>query len=190
MILLGAQNGRATGKPPHVFPVDPGAVVAATIAIVLTVAVRAALPGFETHVLSAGAARLAAFFSCSHVLSTEAGYALPNASVPVVVSAACSAADFYVLLATLTAWQLTRARWPVVLAGAIAVTAALPLTVFVNALRIVAVAGAHRWIIPHFPPTYAALVHMATGVAVFLPALIAANLFLETYGLRHAPSRR
>jgi exosortase/archaeosortase family protein len=58
----------------------------------------------------------------------------------------------------------------------------VPVTLFVNALRIVAVAHAHHWVISRLPASYDAFLHLLTGASVFLPALIALNLVLELYG--------
>jgi hypothetical protein len=52
----------------------------------------------------------------------------------------------------------------------------------INALRIICLVQAHRWIIPLLPDHYFAFAHMLIGVAVFLPALIALNALLELYG--------
>lgn len=60
--------------------------------------------------------------------------------------------------------------------------AALPLTLMVNAVRIVALRQAHQWIIPRLPAAYGHFLHMLAGVAVFLPALIGLSLLLEFYG--------
>jgi exosortase/archaeosortase family protein len=67
--------------------------------------------------------------------------------------------------------------------------AAVPVALAINALRIVAVAQLHRWILPRLPETYGPFLHMLTGVAVFLPAFILANLLLENYGHSHTAPR-
>lgn len=136
-----------------------------------------------------GAARLVSLWSGTARLPTAEGWALPLTSTPVIVTAACSATDFYVMVATLLSWHLAR-RWPrdggAAAAVASALIIALPLTLLVNALRIIAVAAAHRWVIPRLPPAYDAFLHLLTGAAVFLPALILLNLTLESL---HGPLR-
>lgn len=105
-----------------------------------------------------------------------------------MVTEACSATDFYLMTTALLGWHLaTRLRWPLALAGAVA--AAIPITVLVNALRIIAVAQAHRWVIPRMPDAYENFLHMLTGAAVFLPALIVLNLVFEYYGRPSDSSR-
>lgn len=104
---------------------------------------------------------------------------------PLLVTAGCSATDFFLMTAALLGWHFALrakrlARLPA--AGMAAVAAAVPVTLFVNALRLVAVAHAHSWAGPRLPGTYGAFLHMFTGAAVFLPALIGLNLILETYG--------
>jgi exosortase/archaeosortase family protein len=74
-------------------------------------------------------------------------------------------------------------------AGVAALAGAVPVTLFINGLRLIAVAHAHRWVIPRMPEAYGAFLHMLTGVAVFLPALIALNLIFEIYGRSRTPSR-
>ncbi|MET0261524.1 MAG: archaeosortase/exosortase family protein [Rariglobus sp.] len=135
----------------------------------------------ENTVFIGGAAQLASLLCGSPTVKTAEGWVLPLAEVPVIVTAACSATDFYVMTAVLLGWHLAK-RTGRVFAVIGAMLAAVPLTLAINALRIVAVAQAHRWAIPHAPEAYEKSLHMLTGVAVFLPALIALNLIFETYG--------
>lgn len=135
-----------------------------------------------------GAARLASLFSGAAAVRMEDGWALAIAGQPVLVTEACSATDFYLMTVVVVGWHLAlRMRWPLAAAGAVVV--AVPVTLFVNALRIIAVAQAHRWVIPRMPEAYEAFLHMLTGAAVFLPALIVLNLIFEHYGhARNSPS--
>lgn len=138
-------------------------------------------PNVVGTVFIGGAARLAGLVSGAAAVPMEAGWALVIAGQPVLVTEACSATDFYLLTTVVLGWHFaSRLRWPLALAGAVA--AALPVTMFVNALRIVAVAQAHRWVIPRMPEAYEAFLHMLTGAAVFLPALIGLNLIFEYHG--------
>jgi exosortase/archaeosortase family protein len=91
------------------------------------------------------------------------------AGQPLLVTTACSAGDFFLMTAALVA--------------------AVPLTLFINALRLIVVAHAHDWVIPRMPEAYGAFLHMLTGAAVFLPALITLNLIFETYGRSRSASR-
>jgi exosortase/archaeosortase family protein len=102
--------------------------------------------------------------------------------VPVAVTAACSATDFYLMLVALLAWQLVRRNRPAWFALPAALLVALPLALVVNGARIVAVAAAHRWVIPRLPDAYGPFLHMLTGAAIFLPSLILLNLLLERHG--------
>lgn len=172
------------------------------------------LPSLELGLFAAGSARLASLFTGQPVLRVENGWMLPHADLSIVVTAGCSATDFFLMVATLLAWRLmekTRTRTAAMahssasletppnvglasirqgltpwllspaglraLGGAIlgGLGIALPLSIFLNSLRIVVVAQAHRWFIDHFPPSYGPLLHMAVGVAIFLPSLIALN---------------
>ncbi len=147
------------------------------------------MPSLELAVFARGAAQLAGVLTGSPVLPRDAGWLLPAAPEPIAVTAACSATDFFLMLAALLGWQLARTRLPALPALVAAVVVALPLTLFVNALRLVAVAAAHRWFIPLLPATYSAFLHLLVGAAGFLPALVACNLALEFHA-RHRPTPR
>lgn len=54
----------------------------------------------------------------------------------------------------------------------------------INALRVLSLGQAHHWLIPQLPEAYSQAAHLAVGVGVFLPALIALNLVFEIYGNR------
>lgn len=143
------------------------------------------VPWLEADIFIAGAARLAGLVSGAAVERAADGWTLAFAGQPLLVTAACSATDFFLMTAALLGWHAARrvdrpALFPVAAAGAL--LAAVPLTLAVNALRLVAVAHAHRWVIPRLPAACDAFLHMLTGVAVFLPALIALNLLLEYHG--------
>jgi exosortase/archaeosortase family protein len=147
------------------------------------------LPTFEFQVLARGAAGLTALLCGSPVLALDEGFALPAAHVPVIVTRGCSAADFFCMVATLVSWHVarrTRSPWATLPVGLVA---AVPLTIFVNALRISTVALAHRWIIPQFPEAYASFLHLTTGAAVFLPSLIALQFLFDTHARRSAATR-
>jgi exosortase/archaeosortase family protein len=139
-------------------------------------------PTLEIEVFARGAAGLAGLLSGSPVLRHDAGWMLPSGELPVLVTATCSGADFFLIVAALVGWHLGRQRVRTTGAIIAGLATAVPVAVFVNALRIVAVVQAHRWVIPRLPEAYGAFAHMLTGVAVFLPALIALNILFETHG--------
>lgn len=141
-------------------------------------------PGLETTLFARAAARGAGLLCGSPVLRVAEGWQLPAAQTPLLVSAACSGTDYFLIVAALLGWRLARSGRPPWLAAPIAVVAAAPVAIAVNALRLAALAQAHRWFIPLVPETYAHYLHLLTGVAVFLPALIGLHLFLE-YHERH-----
>jgi len=99
-----------------------------------------------------------------------------------VVTEACSGTSFFVMVAALVGWLVGKHFRYTAVACLMAMVGALPLAIAINAVRIVAVTQAHRWVIPHFPESYGSFLHMLTGMAAFLPALIALNLAFETYG--------
>ncbi|MFT3782260.1 MAG: archaeosortase/exosortase family protein [Nibricoccus sp.] len=88
----------------------------------------------------------------------------------------CSGVSSY--LKEIAGAATTVCLWRVV----VGVLGALVLAITANGLRVAAVVQAHRWVIPHFPDQYRGALHLATGLAVFLPALVGVNLLLEKYG--------
>jgi exosortase/archaeosortase family protein len=145
------------------------------------------IPSLELALFAGGSARLASLFTGAPLLRVEEGWALATTGMPVVVTAACSATGYFLMVAALLGWQF--ARRGMSLGGAVVsgLIIGLPLSIAVNSLRIVAVMQAHRWAIPLLPEAYGSFLHMLTGVAIFLPALIALNLLLEYHG-RHRPT--
>jgi exosortase/archaeosortase family protein len=139
-------------------------------------------PQAELEWFARGAASLAALLTGAPVARVEQGWLLAGAAQPVVVSELCSATGYFVVVAALLGWRLAQIRGAFLPALAGAMVAAFPVTLAVNALRVVAVIQAHRWVIPKFPAAYASFLHLLVGVGVFLPALIALNLLLEFYG--------
>lgn len=157
-------------------------ILTASAAALLGVLILHLLPALELGVFARGAARIAGCLAGTAVQPSAEGWLLSGTAVPVAVTAACSATDFYLMLVTLIAWQLGRRSRPVWFALPAALLAALPLDLLVNALRIVAVAAAHRWLIPRLPDAYGPFLHMLTGAVIFLTSLMLLNLLLERHG--------
>ncbi|MEY2878545.1 MAG: hypothetical protein RLZZ15_925 [Verrucomicrobiota bacterium] len=67
-------------------------------------------PTLELDLFSRSAATLAALFTGSPVQRVAEGWALPAAAAPVVVTAACRAVDFFLMVAVLLGWRLGRTR--------------------------------------------------------------------------------
>jgi exosortase/archaeosortase family protein len=146
-------------------------------------------PALKTDLFAAGAARMAAVLLGTGV---EAG-AVPTlrfGELAVAVVPACSGTDFFLMTAALLGWRLARRNRGFAPALLLGVALAVPVTLLVNGLRVAAVAQVHRWAIPLLPERYAAFAHLATGVAVFLPALILLNLGLEYHVHRRRPAAR
>lgn len=139
-------------------------------------------PEIELEVFARGAARLVSGLTGTPVFRSDAGWIVPLAHAPITITTKCSAADFFVMVAGVIGFQLARRLTRPLPAMAVGLTAALPVTIFVNALRVVTVAHAHPWFISRLPAAYEPLLHMLVGAAVFLPSLILLNLSLETYG--------
>lgn len=151
-------------------------------------AVLALWPGLELDLLARAAGGCAALFSGGGVARAEPGWLFFAGDMPVMVTKACSGADFCVLVAALLGWQFARhgrgtprARVSAALAG---ILLAVPLSIAVNALRIALLAQAHRWLIPQLPAAYGPSAHLFLGVLTFLPALIGLNLLLESHANR------
>lgn len=145
------------------------------------------LPALELSLFAAGTAHLAGFFTGTPVVRITEGWLLPHPAFSVAVTAACSATDYYLMVAALITWQRSRHGQSPAPALLLGLLAALPPTLFVNALRVVTVTAAHRWLSPLLPSAYDAFLHLLTGVAIFLPALIALNLLLEIHGRSRSP---
>lgn len=156
------------------------------------------LPGLDHSLFAHGAARLASLLQPGSVWLVPEGWQIgpADAARPVVVTVACSATDYFLLIAALLAWRLAPRpgdgfSFPRTAGvAALALSLALPLTLMINALRIVAVVAAHAWLIPDLPAAYADFAHQLVGVAVFLPALLAIDLVLTVHAhhLRLRPS--
>jgi len=138
-------------------------------------------PSLGLEFFCRGAGWLAAVMTGCPMVRVENGWMLSAAS-PVVVTSACSGTTYFVLLAVLFGWHVQqRVRRSFVAVGA-AIACAVPTAVAVNGLRVAAVLQTHRWLYPLFPDSFRPFLHMLTGVAVFLPALIAINLACEIHG--------
>lgn len=146
-------------------------------------------PAWSFDGFARGAAHLVSFFTGASLYRGEAGWMVPIAGAPVSVTVACSATDYFLIVAALIGFQAVRSGIsPFVAAGA-GLAVAAPLTILVNAVRIITVAHAHPWFISRFPAAYESFLHMTTGAAVFLPSLVALNLVLEAYGRHRCPHR-
>lgn len=166
--------------------------LAPLLAFGAAIALTAQFPDATFRLFAGGAASLLKLLLALPVQAGPEGWWIgaDNWPRPVLITRACAAADYFTLLAPLLAWRLGQRfapsrPHPALLAGA-ALALAVPLTLAINALRIVAVIQAHRWVIPLFPPAYGDFLHLLAGVAVFLPALLLLDLALQSHA--HAPS--
>lgn len=190
MTVLARGHNPVSIRKLSTFP--PGPVLVALGAAGAGGVVFKLVPALEADLFVAGAARLAGLVSGVPAEAGADGWMLAFAGQPLLVTAACSATDFFLMVTALLGWHgaLRTPRSALLpVAGVAALAGAVPLTLFINALRLIAVAHAHRWVIPRMPEAYGAFLHMLTGVAVFLPALIALNLIFEIYGRSRIPSR-
>lgn len=160
-----------------------GAVAGGGIAVALVL-----WPAAEMELLARPAGWLASLFSGGGLIRTDQGWLFFSGELPVMVTAACSGADFCLLVAALLGWQYARlGRTPLLTpigTAFIGSVLAVPLSIGVNALRIALLAQAHRWLIPQLPAAYGASAHLFIGVLIFLPALIGLNLLLESHACR------
>lgn len=168
----------------------PGrAVLSGSIALGGAMALVRFFPAWELEVFARAAAWLTSIWSGAPIGREGAGWAVQLTDAPVVVTTACSATDFFLIVAGLIGFQIARARSRLATAAALGIAAAFPVTVFVNAIRILTVAYAHPWLISRFPAAYETFLHMLVGAGIFLPALIVLNLLLEIHGRhRHLPA--
>ncbi len=164
--------------------------LAPLLALAAAVALVSVFPAAAFSAFAGGAAHLADLFYAGSVERVAEGWRLAPASFPrpVLVTRACAATDYFVLLAPVVAWRLRPLLRGPVAAAALGLALAVPLTLAINALRILAVAEAHRWVIPRFPAAYGDFLHLLVGVAVFLPALLVLNLVLRHHVSARLPS--
>ena len=146
-------------------------------------------PTLDLGFFSAGSAKIAGLFCGAHPLRVDEGWLLSLRHHSVMITAECSGSHYFLIVAVLMSWQFARRGMSAGLAIIAGLSAAVPVALVTNSLRIVSVVQMHGWVIPHFPATYAPFLHLLTGVAVFLPSLIALNLLLESDG-NPAPARR
>ncbi len=165
------------------------AVAVGLLAAVAGGVALAMFPQLKFDVFARGAARLVGVLSGSAVSAVDDGWLVDAAGRPLLVSVACSATDYFLLVTALLGGRFAAQGRGVVRAVAGGCVMAVPVTIFINALRILGVAQAHRWIIPRFPPSYGPFLHMLAGAAVFLPALIGLSVCLELYGRTRVTSR-
>jgi exosortase/archaeosortase family protein len=170
-VLLRMRRWRATGA---------GVAAAGGGALLLSM-----VPQLRIDLFAAGAARLAASLLGAVLERGETATLMTLSDRTVAVTAACSGTDFFLMVAGLLGWRLAREDRSFVRIALTGLALALPVTLFVNALRLVVVIQAHRWVIPQLPERHGAFAHMITGAAVFLPSLIVLNLLLELYAKRH-----
>jgi exosortase/archaeosortase family protein len=164
-------------------------VIAGVAAAAIGALVLSVTPQLRTELFAAGAAQIAASLLGADVVRGEATWLIELSDRTVAVTGACSGTDFFLMVAALLGWRLTREDRSFVRTVLTGLALALPVTLLVNAMRVVAVAQAHRWVIPLLPERHGAFAHMATGAAVFLPSLIVLNLVLELYAKRRAAVR-
>jgi exosortase/archaeosortase family protein len=136
-------------------------------------------PGLKLSLFAGSATQLAGLFFGTPVCRLENGWMLPSNPDPILVTSACSGADFWLIAATLWAWQIGHRHHSVIRSSLLALIWSAPFSILANSLRLVAVMQAHRWFIPLWPQAYASFFHLLTGVAVFLPSLIILHVYLE-----------
>ena len=157
-------------------------VIIAAIGTALAFILVNCFPAAELQIFAQGAARIASLFTGAPLVEADVGWLLPLSHRTILISEACSGATFFIITGALLCWHISRRTGHHIASIAIAFSSALALAIFINALRIICLVQAHRWLIPLLPENYAAFAHMLVGIAVFLPALIALNALLEFYG--------
>lgn len=125
---------------------------------------------------------LVSLFTGSPSFQADAGWILSFPTTTLLISKACSGTGFFIIMCVLFGWHFTDKTQYHMLNLVLAVTVALFLSIFINALRIICLLQAHHWLFPLLPENYSAFAHMLIGVAAFLPTLIALNALLEFYG--------
>ncbi|HEY1111749.1 MAG TPA: exosortase/archaeosortase family protein [Opitutaceae bacterium] len=145
-------------------------------------------PALEMELLARSAGWCGALFTGGGIARAERGWLFFAGELPVMVTEACSGADFCVLVAALLGWQWARrggaSLRSLLCAALTGLVLAVPLSIAINALRIALLAQAHRWLIPQLPAAYGPSAHLFLGVLIFLPALIGLDLAFESHANR------
>lgn len=157
-------------------------IIYTVIGTTLAFALVHLFPAAELKCFAQGSARIASLLTGAPMFESEHGWVLPFVHQPTLVSTACSGATFFIISAALLSWHSAQRIRSALFSVPLALGAAFIVTIGINALRIICLVQAHRWLIPLLPDNYSAFAHMLVGVAVFLPALIALNALLEFYG--------
>ena len=125
-------------------PRELRALAAAGAAMLIGTLILQQFPALELSLFAAGAARLTGFLTGMPVGRIAEGWLLTSSSSVIAVTAACSAKDYYLMVVALLTWQRVRQGQTVFAALLVGLFAALPLTLFINALRIVGVTAARN----------------------------------------------
>jgi exosortase/archaeosortase family protein len=158
-----------------------GRLLAVAMAGAISGGILMCWPAIQSAIFCHGASAFAGLLSGLPAIRVENGWLLP-AALPMVVTNACSGTTYFILLTALLGWHIGNRNRFVPIAAAVAIASALPLSIGINGFRIAVLVQVHRCLIPRFPESFAPFLHLLSGVAIFLPALIIVNLVCEIYG--------
>jgi exosortase K len=140
---------------------------------------------FCLTVFAMPAAWLSATLLGTRCVPVDAGYMLDNGTLPVLVSAACSGSNFYILVVAMGIGLAHRRHQLRVATILTALVIAYPITVLTNTCRITLGFHAAIWARQILPQAMWAGAHLTVGVLVFIVALIGATGITE-WRLHHA----
>lgn len=134
---------------------------------------------FWTSILGLPSAQLCSIFLGSPCITTPEGYILDTATLPIHVTQACSAANFFLLTFILVTGAVIQSfRIKELLKILWILPASYIVTILANSARIIAGWIMGQWARAVLAERFWASVHLGTGVVVFLTFLIVIYLLL------------
>lgn len=130
-------------------------------------------PSFWRSAFVIPTAWIASWFMSATCILTPQGCLLITPTSPVHVTLACSAANFFILLASLLAGQVLVLQRPRIVILALTFLTSYLVALAANSARVVFAWYAGQWTERFLPSHFAAAVHMGAGILVFLVFLIA-----------------
>jgi exosortase K len=124
-------------------------------------------------------ARICSLFLAVDCINTTEGYMLANEILPIHVTKACSAANFFILsIALISGTVIKSVRIKEFKKGLWILPFAYLVTISANTSRIIAGWITGRWARMLLPENFWPGIHLATGIVVFLTFLIATYLLV------------
>lgn len=144
---------------------------------------------FWLHFIGFPSAKITSLFLASNCTSTDSGFILNNQKLPIYVTKACSAANFFIMILIFLSVAIIKScRFKEISKIIWIIPSAYFITISANVSRIIGCWFTGRLARYIFPENFWPAVHLGTGIIVFLTFLIAAY-FLLKWSLRYDCNR-